>query len=292
MIPREYLRKIRQIEIRTNKLARELLTGAYHSVFKGRGMSFEEVREYQPGDDTRSIDWNVTARVGTPYIKQYREERELTVIIAVDVSASGDLGSGDQSKKELSAEIASVLAFSACSNGDKVGLLLFSDQVESFIPPHKGRSHVFRLLREILYFNPARRGTRLKAALDRLNILLTRSSVIFLVSDFQDTGYEKALKVANQKHDVIAVSVCDRRELELPDVGRIILQDSETGEIIEVDTSDKDLRRRFAETAAENRLQKKRALEKAGIDVIDVEAGQSYQQTLKHFFEKRIRKVS
>lgn len=291
MIPREYLKKIRQIEIRTNKLAQDLLAGAYHSVFKGRGMDFEEVREYQQGDDIRSIDWNVTARTGVPHIKKHREERELIVMILVDVSASEMLGSGVQTKKELAAEIASVFAFSANRAGDKTGLLLYSDKVESFIPPRKGSSHVFRLIREILYFQPSSRGTSLKAALDHFNLVVNRSAVVFIVSDFLDQGYEQALRVTNQKHDVIAVSVFDRRELELPDVGRIVLEDAETGEVVEVNTADKNVRARFAAEALESRGRSRRWLRKSGLDLIEVETNASYQRELKKFFERRIRRA-
>lgn len=290
MIPREYLKKIRRIEIRTNKLAQDLLTGVYHSVFRGRGMNFEEVREYLPGDDIRAIDWNVTARTGVTHIKRYREERELTIMILVDVSSSGQFGSGEQSKKELAAEIASILAFSASRNGDKVGLILFSDQVESFIPPRKSRAHVFRLIREILYFQPANRGTSLKAALDYLNLIFTRPAVVFIVSDFQDANYEKALRVTNQRHDAIAVAIHDQRELELPDVGWITLADAETGEPVEVNTSDKKLREQFSREATELRQQRCRQLEKMGLDVIRLETGKPYQIILKNFFERRIRR--
>lgn len=291
MIPREYLKKIRKIEIRTNQLAQDLLAGAYHSVFRGRGMDFEEVREYQPGDDVRLIDWNVTARTGVPHIKKYREERELSMMVLVDVSASDQLGSGSQSKKELAAEVASTLAFSASQNGDKIGLLLYSDEVESFIPPRKGRSHVFRIIREILFFRPARRGTSLKAALKYLNLVMSRPAVVFVVSDFLDEGYERALRVTNERHDVIAVSIFDRRELELPDVGLIALEDAESGEVVEVDTSNRELRERFAAEAAEQRAQRQKWLKRTGLDVIEMETGQPYEIALKNFFLKRIRRA-
>lgn len=292
MIPRDYLKKIRRIEIRTNQIAQNLLAGAYQSAFKGRGMDFEEVREYQPGDDVRTIDWNVTARTGSPHIKKYREERELSIVILVDVSASDQLGSGLQSKKELAAEIASVVAFSACRNSDKVGLLLYSDQVESWVPPRKGRSHVFRLIREILFFRPAHRGTRLKTALDYLNLVVTRPAVVFVISDFLDSGYEKALRITNQRHDVIAVSIFDRREVELPDVGPIALQDAETGEVLEVDTSNRQLREEFSRRAVAERDERRRKLERTGLDIIDLETGQPYQLALKGFFDRRIRRAS
>ncbi len=291
MIPREYLKKIRRIEIRTNRMAQNLLAGAYHSVFKGRGMDFEEVREYQPGDDVRTIDWNVTARTGSPHIKKYREERELRIIILVDVSASDQLGSGTQSKKELAAEVASVFAFSACRNSDKVGLLLYSDQVESYVPPRKGRSHVFRLIREILFFRPAHRGTRLKAALDYLNLVERRPAIVFVISDFLDSNFEKALRITNQHHDVIAISIFDRREVELPDVGSIALEDAETGEILEVNTSDRRLREEFSRRATHERAERRKALERTGLDIIDLETGKSFQLALKSFFDRRIRRA-
>ncbi|MBN8708595.1 MAG: hypothetical protein BGO12_18525 [Verrucomicrobia bacterium 61-8] len=290
MIPREYLKKIRRIEIRTNRMAQNLLAGAYHSVFKGRGMDFEEVREYQPGDDIRNIDWNVTARTGNPHIKKYREERELSIMVLVDVSASDQLGSGTQSKKELAAEVASVFAFSACRNSDKVGLILYSDQVESFVPPRKGRSHVFRLIREILYFRPAHKGTRLKNALDYLNLVMTRPAVVFVISDFLDEGFEKALRVTNQRHDVIAVSIFDRREVELPDVGVISLEDAETGDWMEVDTSDVRLREAFQKRALSERAARRRVLERTGLDIIELETGKPFQLALKSFFDRRMRR--
>lgn len=291
MIPREYLKKIRRIEIRTNRMAENLLAGAYHSVFKGRGMDFEEVREYQPGDDIRTIDWNVTARTGSPHIKKYREERELSIMILVDVSASDQLGSGGQSKKELAAEVASVFAFSACRNSDKVGLLLYTDQVESYLPPSKGRSHVFRLIREILFFRPAHKGTRLKAALDYLNLVMNRPAVVFVISDFLDEGYETALRITNQRHDVIAVSVFDRREVELPDVGTITLEDSESGDIMEVNTSDPKLRSEFNRQALAERQARRKTLERTGLDIIDLETGRPFQLALKNFFDRRIQRA-
>lgn len=291
MIPREYLKKIRTIEFRTNQLARDLLTGAYHSVFKGRGMDFEEVREYQPGDDVRAIDWNVTAKTGTPYIKKYREERQLTVMIVVDVSASDQWGSGEQTKKELAAEVASVLAFSATRNGDKVGLILHSDRVESYVPPKKGRSHIFRIIREILFYRPEGRGTSIKTALNYLNLVQSKPAVVFMVSDFLDEGFERVLKVSARRHDLIAVSICDRRELEIPDVGRILLEDAETGELTEVNTSDRKIRERFAKEAGEARRLGKSRLSRSGLDVIELETGVPYLLELKKFFERRIRRA-
>lgn len=291
MIPRAYMSKIRAIELRTSRLARDLLTGAYHSAFKGRGTEFEEVREYAPGDDVRSIDWNVTARVGAPFVKKYREERQLTIMVLVDVSASDALGSGEQTKKELAAEVASVLAFSATRNGDKVGLILHTDRVESFLPPRKGRSHIFRLIREILFLRPEGRGTSLRTALNYLNLVCAKPAVVFVVSDFMDAGYEKVLRVTARRHDVIAVAVTDRREMELPDVGRILLEDAETGELVEVNTGSRSVRERFAKQAAAARDERRERLTRMGLDLIELETGVPYQLPFKRFFENRIRRA-
>ena len=274
MIPREILKKIRQIEIRTNRIVTETLAGQYHSVFKGQGMNFDEVREYQPGDDVRAIDWNVTARMNHPFIKKFVEERELTLMLVVDVSGSGRFGSHDQSKRELAAEIASVLAFSAIRNNDKVGLILFSDEVEKFIPPRKGRSHVLRVIREVLFFEPKRRGTDLNAALEFLLRVQSHKAVTVVVSDFIGSPAQlkradrrqlrpqmmlleslaqasfTLLKQANRRHDVVAVQITDRYELELPALGRLILDDAETGEVMEVNTGDARKRDAFAERQA------------------------------------------
>ena len=250
---REILRKVRQIEIRTNRLVTDTLAGQYHSVFKGRGMNFDAVREYTPGDEVRTIDWNVTARAGRPFVKKFVEERELTLTLMVDVSASGDFGSGAQSKRELAAEIASVLAFSAVRNSDKVGLILFSDQIELYVPPRKGRRHVLRLVREVLGFEPRRRGTNLVRALDFVNDVIGRRAIVFLLSDFQ-TGHQssesvadlrRALRQTNRRHDLVAMPIEDIREQTLPDVGIVALEDAETGELIELNTSLPAVRKRF-----------------------------------------------
>ncbi len=247
MIPVEWLRKIRRIEMRTIRLVENMMAGQYHSVFKGRGLDFEEVREYQAGDDVRSIDWNVTARTGTTYIKQYIEEREMTVMLLVDASASGAIGSVNQSKRELAAELAAVLAFSAIHNNDKVGLLLFTDQAEHYAPPAKGRSHVLALISEILTFQPRHRGTNLAAALRYIGHALNRRAVVFVISDFLDTGFERALKVTGRKHDLIAVPVVDATERELPEVGWIAFEDAETGRVLEINTADPRTQRTFAD---------------------------------------------
>ncbi|MEZ0387384.1 MAG: DUF58 domain-containing protein [Verrucomicrobium sp.] len=288
MIPREYLRKIRQIEVRTNRLAQEMLAGAYHSAFKGRGMDFEEVREYQIGDDVRTIDWNVSARTGVTHIKKYREERELTIVILVDVSASGIIGTGVQSKRDLAAEIASVLAFSAMRNSDRVGLGLFTDEVEQFVPARKGRAHVFRLIHEILFYEPEGTRTSCQQALHFVNHVFPRRAIVFLISDFIDKGYEKALKITNQRHDVIAVQISDPSETQLPDAGWVNMEDAETGEVIEVNTSDPRVKSRYREMALAQQDARRRMLQRAGLDLIEAATDQPYLTELQNFFERRI----
>ena len=301
MIPREILKKIRQIELRTNRLVNETLGGQYHSVFKGQGMNFEEVREYQPGDEVRSIDWNVTARMNHPFVKKFVEERELTLMLVVDVSGSGLFGSGTQSKRELAAEIASVLAFSAIRNNDKVGLILFTDDVEKFIPPKKGRRHVLRVIREILFFEPQRRGTNLTGALDFLNRVTAHKAIVAVVSDFLDATPavpgatnargevrpNTALRQANRRHDVVAVQITDRYELELPSLGRLVLQDAETGEVLEVHTGDARKRAAFAQRRTEMQKELDRLLRSARIDAIQLRTDQPYAAALGRFFETR-----
>ena len=288
MIPREYLKKIRQIEIRTSRLAQELLSGAYHSAFKGRGMDFEEVREYQTGDDVRTIDWNVSARTNVTHIKKFREERELSICIMVDVSASGAIGAGEQSKRDLAAEIASVLAFSASKNGDRVGLILFTDDVEKCIPARKGRSHIFRLIHEILFFVPRRRGTSCTAALNFLNHVFPRRAIVFLISDFIDEGFERALKVTNQKHDLIAIHISDPNELTLPKAGWVAMEDAETGETIEINTSDPRIRDAYASAAEERRSTRRHLLQRSGLDLIETRTGEPYMRELRRFFDRRL----
>src|SRR5580765_6852606 len=240
--PAEILKKIRALEIKTKGLVQTIFAGDYHSVFKGRGMNFEDVREYQPGDEIRAIDWNVTARLGTAYVKKFTEERELTVVLVVDVSASGSFGSASQSKRELAAEVACLLAFSAIRNSDKVGLLLFTERVELFIPPKKGRSHTLRLIREILFFEPQGRRTEPALALDYLNHVVTRRSVVFFISDFQAEDFSRALTITSRRHDFVAIRIDDEREEVLPDIGLITLEDAETGEQIEINTGDRNIR--------------------------------------------------
>lgn len=287
MIPREILRKIRQIEIRTNRLVTESLAGQYHSVFKGQGINFDEVREYQPGDDVRSIDWNVTARMNHPFIKKFVEERELTVMLVVDVSGSGWFGSTVQSKRELAAEMASVLAFSAIRNQDKVGLLLFSDKVEQFIPPRKGRRHVLRVIREVLFHEPERVGTDLRVALEFLLRVTPHRAVVVVLSDFIGTLPSTALRQCNRRHDVVAVQITDRFELELPALGRLVLRDAETGEVVEVNTGDDRRRATFAMRQGRGQAELARAFRSLGIDAIQLRTDEPYTGILSRFFEVR-----
>ena len=311
MIPHEILKKIRQIELRTNRIVTETLAGQYHSVFKGQGMNFDEVREYQPGDDVRAIDWNVTARMNHPFIKKFVEERELTLMLVVDVSGSGLFGSRGQSKRELAAEIASVLAFSAIRNNDKVGLILFSDEVEKFIPPRKGRGHVLRVIREVLFFEPKRRGTDLNAALEFLLRVTAHKAIAVVISDFLGSPAIRArgggrqlkpqmllleslaqasytmLRQANRRHDVVAVQVTDARELELPALGRLIFEDAETHEIVEVNTGDARKRTAFAERQAKAQEDLARLFRRANIDAIQLRTDEPYSVALGRFFENR-----
>jgi uncharacterized protein (DUF58 family) len=298
MIPREILKKIRQIEIRTNRIVTETLAGQYHSVFKGQGMNFDEVREYQPGDEVRSIDWNVTARMNHPFVKKFVEERELTLMLVVDVSGSGRFGSQAQSKRELAAEIASVLAFSAIRNNDKVGLVLFTDEVEKFIPPRKGRKHVLRVIREVLFFEPQRRGTNLPGALDFANRMLAHRAIMVLVSDFlspsgttpsatDKRGFQTAIKQANRRHDLVAVQVTDRFEMELPDLGRLIFEDAESGEVVEINTGNDSMRNAFALRQWRNQEELARMFRSAAVDMIQLRTDQPYGAALGRFFETR-----
>ncbi|MEP6777605.1 MAG: DUF58 domain-containing protein [Chthoniobacterales bacterium] len=290
--PAEILKKIRALEIKTKGLVQTVFAGDYHSVFKGRGMNFDEVREYQPGDEIRAIDWNVTARLGTAFVKKFTEERELTVVLVVDVSASGNFGSALQSKRELAAEVACLIAFSAIRNNDKVGLLLFTDRVELFIPPKKGRSHTLRLIREILFFKPAGRGTNPALALDYLNKVVTRRAVVFFVSDFQTGDFSRELSVSGRRHDFIAIHIQDEREKVLPNVGIIALEDAETGEQIEIDTRDRSARSRFAALAEKNSIELARLLRRNNIDAISLSTDEDYLPALRSFFKQRERRLA
>jgi uncharacterized protein (DUF58 family) len=286
-IPPDLLRRIRQIEIRSRRLVNDLFLGEYLAVFRGRGIEFSDVREYQPGDDIRSIDWNVTARLGAPFIKKFVEERELTVLIAVDVSASALFGTQAQTKRELATEIAALLAFSAANNNDKVGLVAFSSEIERFIPPGKGARHVLRLLRELLYLRPKGQGTSIAIALDYISHIMKRRSTVFLISDFLDGGYESILRVAARRHEIVAVSITDPRELDLPDLGLIELEDAETGECILLDSSDAKVRSLYRERALAQRVQRDRMLASLSIDHIAVQTDRSYVEPMIIFFRRR-----
>jgi uncharacterized protein (DUF58 family) len=291
MIPKEWLKKIRQIEMRTVRLVENLMAGQYHSVFKGRGMDFDEVREYQPGDEVRRIDWNVTARTGITHIKKYVEEREMTVMILVDASGSAGTGSVEQSKRELAAELAAVFAFSAIHNNDKVGALLFTDGAERYIRPGKGRRHVLRLISEVLTYEPASRGTNLTTALHHINRALPRRAVVFVISDFMDVDFERALKITGQKHDLIAVPILDPTERELPDLGWVAFEDAETGEVLDFNTGNPKAREAFAVAAEQRVLALRRLLRRSGLDTIEAQTDQPYLRTLMHFFENRSRRL-
>jgi uncharacterized protein (DUF58 family) len=295
MNAREILKKIRRIELKTRGAVAETFSGQYRSVFKGRGMNFEEVREYQPGDEVRTIDWNVTARLGEvrgdAFVKKFTEERELTVMLVVDVSASGEFGSVNLSKRELAAEIACLLAFSAIRNSDKVGLILFSDHVEHFIPPKKGRLHTLRLIRDILFFEPKGRGTNPGEALSYLNRIVDRRSVVFLISDFQAPDFSKELSITSRRHDLIAMQIVDPREEELPDVGWLTLEDAETGEQIEVNTSDRRVRVALearVRALAQSRLKDFR---RKRIDTVTLRTHEDYVVPLRTFFRNRERRL-
>ncbi len=290
MIPSDILKKVRRIEIRTRKLVNESLAGEYHSVFKGRGMEFAEVREYTPGDDIRIIDWNVTSRFGHPYVKRYVEERELTVLLLVDLSGSADFGTSNRNKSEIAVEICALLAFSAIRNNDRVGLLLFTDSVEKFIPPKKGRQHVLRVIREVLYFKPEGKGTNISHALEYMHHLIKKRAVIFLISDFIAKDFEKVLKVVSRKHDLIAVSVADPREEKIPNIGLIRFEDPETGEIRIFDSSQKHAREIFARIAQKKRDDISSLFKSTGVDCIEVRTDQPYDKTLISFFRERAKR--
>ena len=290
--PREILRKIRRLELRTRRLVESSFAGQYQSVFKGRGMNFEEVRPYTPGDEIRAIDWNVTARTGEPYIKKFTEEREMTVMIVLDVSASGNFGSVEQSKRELAAEVAAILAFSAIHNNDKVGLLLFSDRVELFIPPKKGRLHILRLIREMIYFSPEGRGTDLAGALEYMNKVVTRRAVVFVISDFLAGDFSRPLTVTARRHDTVALPIVDPAEESIPDIGVILLEDPETGEQIEVDTSRRAISRSYAELAARRAKELLSLFGSRGVDTVPLRTDKDYLPVLRNFFDRRGRRMT
>lgn len=292
MLPKELAKKIRYIQIFTSKAVNDVLAGEYHSVFKGRGMEFEEVREYSPGDEIRSIDWNVTARTGEPFVKRYREERELTVLLAVDLSGSGRFGSRERLKNEAAAEICALLAFSAVKNNDKVGLLIFTSRIELFIPPAKGTSHVLRVIRELLEFEPRERGTDIAGALTYVNRVWHRRAVVFLVSDFRDSDFAKPLRISSRRHDLIAVELHDIREEELPDIGLVEFVDSETGRRELVDTSSRRVRERFRAVALERRGQLRDLMRRTGVGMIEATTSEDYVRDLVRFFRRRERRAA
>jgi uncharacterized protein (DUF58 family) len=289
---------MRQLEIRTRRMVNDSLAGEYHSVFKGRGMDFDEVREYSPGDEVRTIDWNVTARAGRPFVKKFTEERELTILLLVDISASGNFGSAGMSKRDLAAELASVLAFSAIRNSDKVGLLLYTDRVERYLPPKKGRKHVLRVVRDILYHTPEGRGTDSVKALDVANHVLHRRAIVFLISDFQSprdpegtrSALRRSMRQTNRRHDLIAVQIADPRERELPNVGVLALEDAESGEIIELDTGSAAVRRRYKEMALERAKRLVNDFRSEGVDTLELKTDAPYMAPLQRFFKTRERR--
>jgi uncharacterized protein (DUF58 family) len=287
----EILKKVRRIEIRTNRLVNESLAGEYHSVFKGRGMEFDEVREYTPGDDIRTIDWNVTSRMGHPYVKKFVEERELTVMLLVDASASGDFGTVGSTKRAMAAEVCALLAFSAIRNHDRVGLFIFTDREERYVPPRKGRNHVLRVIREVLTFQPVGKRTDLALALESLARGVRRRSVAFIVSDFLSADYERALRLANRKHDVIALSLSDPREQELPPVGILELEDAETGRRILVDTWDRRGVKQFAAIARERAEERRRLFRRNEVDFVELSTAAPYDLPLVKFFRERARRL-
>jgi uncharacterized protein (DUF58 family) len=290
MLSSEQIKAIRKIQIRTSHLVSDLFAGQYQSVFKGRGMEFAEVRHYLPGDDIRTIDWNVTARTGVPHVKRFVEERELTVMLLVDASASTHFGTVKQLKSEMAAEMAALFAFSAITNNDKVGLVMFSDQVELALPPKKGTRHVLRVIREVLSFTPRGHGTDIAVALEHLNHVSKRRCVTFVISDFLDAGARLALKIANRRHDVIAVVLDDPRDMTLPDIGLIELQDAESGDCIVVDTGDARVRHEFEQRAANARRERDRMLRGVDVDTIAVRTDRPYTEALLRFFRMRERR--
>ncbi|MCK5595320.1 DUF58 domain-containing protein [bacterium] len=291
MIPKEVLKQVRRIQITTSRMVTDVFAGQYQSVFKGSGMEFDEVREYQPGDEIRSIDWNVTARTGRPYVKKFVEERELTVMLLLDMSLSCSFGTTKQLKSKLAAELCSLLAFSAIQNNDKVGLIIFTDRIEKFIPPRKGLSHVLRVIREALYFKPKGSGTNIKAALEYLGKITSRKTVTFIVSDFYDSDFKKALSIANKRHDIIAMTITDPLEIELPNIGIMKLDDAETGGSCLIDTSNAGLRKDYHKNSLRRFQERKKLFQSINVDSIDIRTDIPYSKTLIGFFKMRERRM-
>ena len=292
MIPKELAKKIRYIEIFTRKAVNDVLAGEYHSVFKGRGMEFDEVREYSPGDEIRSIDWNVTARMGHPYVKRYVEERELTIMFLVDLSASGTFGSVEKTKNEVAAELCALLSFSAVKNNDKVGLIVFTATIEMFIPPKKGVTHVLRLIRNLLNFRPREVRTNIAEALDYLGKVIHKRCIVFLISDFQTEGFEKPLRIIGKKHDLIALSITDPREKQFPNLGLLELEDAETGECVVIDTGNLQICREYEEINQERSKRLRTLLRSMNIDHTEVVTGRNIVKDLMGFFKNRERRQS
>ena len=290
MIPKEILQNIRRIQIYTSRMVTEAFAGHYQSVFKGMGMEFEEVREYQPGDEIRSIDWNVTARMGHPFVKKFTEERELTIMFLLDISGSSYFGTVNKLKNSLAAELCSVLALSAVKNNDKVGLIAFTDRIEKFVPPRKGLRHVLRIIREALYFEPEGKGTDIPGALEHLNSVTSRRTVTFVISDFYAKDFKKPLSIANKRHDVVALSITDPRELDLPDIGIINLEDAETGESSLVDTSSRAVRKAYRADSLKMSGERARLFRSIDVDHIDIRTDVPYLQSLYTFFRMRERR--
>lgn len=283
----ELLKKVRKIEIKTKGLSKHIFSGEYQSAFKGRGMSFSEVREYQYGDDVRNIDWNVTARTNEPFVKVYEEERELTVMLVVDVSKSSFFGTVNQFKSEIITEISAVISFSAIQNNDKVGVIFFSDKVEKYIPPKKGKQHILRIIRELINFTPSGTGTEIGIALDFMNNVIKKRCTCFILSDFMASGYEHSLRIAKKRHDIIGIHIYDRREKSLPNVGLIKAEDAETGKIIYLDTASSSFRKKYEDRFENNQTYFTTTFRKAGADVVDIQTDESYVNALMKFFKQR-----
>ncbi len=283
----ELLKKVRKIEIKTRGLSNQIFSGEYHSAFKGRGMAFSEVREYIPGDDIRNIDWNVTARFNHPFVKIFEEERELTVMLLVDISASGDFGTKKLFKRELITELCAVLSFSAIQNNDKIGVIFFSDKIEKFIPPKKGKTHILRIIRELINFQPEGKGTDLGLALRYFTNMIKKRSIAFLISDFKSEGYTDPLKVASRKHDLVAIRIFDKREAELPDIGLVRMQDAETGQLMWVDTSRKAVRNDYRNHWLMTQKETDQIFARSGVDYVKIATDQNYIQPLINLFKKR-----
>ena len=281
------LKKVRKIEIKTKGLSNHIFAGEYHTAFKGKGMAFSEVREYQPGDDIRSIDWNVTARYNSPFVKVFEEEREMTVMLLIDVSASGNFGTQAQFKRELATELAAILAFSAINNNDKVGVIFFTNKVEQFIPPKKGKSHILRIIREVLAFKPTGKGTDIAGALEYFSAVIKKRSICFILSDFMSNKFDRPLKIASKKHDLVALRIHDTREDNLPNVGLVPMQDAETEKMLFVDTSSKKVRDNFAKNRAQATEKLRKLLPASGVDLIDITTGTDYVKPLINFFKTR-----